>query len=55
MKGRLLAIGLLGVALIAPRTSNAQQPWENIPRLNIYQVAYRFEWNGKTIMLGARL
>lgn len=55
MKGQVLAIGLLGLALLAPRTSSAQQPWENIPRLNIYQVAYPVEWNGKTIMLGARL
>jgi len=29
--------------------------WEDTPRLNIYQLAYPVEWNGKTIMLGARL
>jgi uncharacterized protein len=55
MKGHLLAIGLLGVALVAPRTSSAQEPWSDIPLLNIYQVAYPVEWNGKTIILGARL
>ena len=55
MNGGLLAIGLLGMALAAPGISGAQQPWEDIPRLNIYQVAYPVEWNGKTIMLGARL
>src|SRR5580693_2231404 len=55
MKRDLLAIALLGVALVAPRTSGAQQSWGDIPLLNIYQVAYPVEWNGKTIMLGARL
>jgi dienelactone hydrolase len=55
MKRGLLVIWLLGVALVASRTSGAQQPWDDIPRLNIYQLAYPVEWNGKTIMLGARL
>lgn len=55
MKGPLLAVGLLVVALGAAKTSGAQQPWDNIPLLNIYQLAYPVEWNGKTIMLGARL
>ena len=54
-EGHLLAIGLLGVALVAPGTSNAQQARGDIPPLNIYQVAYPVEWNGKMIMLGARL
>jgi len=55
MKRNLLAIGLLAMSLVTPRTSGAQQAWGNIPLLNIYQVAYPVEWNGKTIMLGARL
>jgi dienelactone hydrolase len=55
MKRVLLAIGLLGMALAASRTSVGQQLWEDIPPLQIYQVAYPVEWNGKTIMLGARL
>lgn len=55
MKGPLLAVGLLVVALGAAKTSGAQQPWDHIPLLNIYQLAYPVEWNGKTIMLGARL
>jgi dienelactone hydrolase len=29
--------------------------WENTPLLDIYQVAYPVVWNGKTIMIGARL
>jgi len=29
--------------------------WENTPLLNIYQVAYTVQWNGKSIMIGARL
>ena len=55
MKRHLLAIVLLGVALVASRPCGAQQAWGDIPLLNIYQVAYPVEWNGKTIMLGARL
>lgn len=55
MKGPLLAVGLPVVALGAAKTCGAQQPWDNIPLLNIYQLAYPVEWNGKTIVLGARL
>lgn len=55
MKGGLLAIGLVMASLVASRTAGAQQPWDDIPLLNIYQVAYPVEWNGKTILLGARL
>jgi uncharacterized protein len=55
MKGRLIAIGLLILSLFALVTARAQQPWDNIPRLNIYQLAYPVQWNGKTILLGARL
>jgi dienelactone hydrolase len=29
--------------------------WEDTPRLNIYQLAYPVEWNGKRILIGARL
>jgi dienelactone hydrolase len=29
--------------------------WEDTPRLRIYYLAYPVDWNGKTIMIGARL
>src|SRR5580698_3244324 len=41
-------------ALLLSAAAPVDDDW-NIPRLNIYQVAYPVEWNGKTIMLGARL
>lgn len=50
-----LAILLLSMALVVPRTSVAQQIWDSITRSTIYQIAYPIERNGKTIMLGARL
>ena len=55
MACRLLAILLLSVVMAAPKNSAAQQVWDNVIRSQIYQIAYPVEWNGKTIMLGARL
>ncbi len=49
---------LLSAALIAALISVAAPValgWEPTPRLNIYQLAYPVDWNGRTIMLGARL
>jgi hypothetical protein len=47
---RVLPLAALLLSAAAP----AADDW-NIPRLDIYQLAYPVEWNGKTIMLGARL
>jgi dienelactone hydrolase len=44
---------LVAVLLIAPVP--VALGWEDTPRLDIYQLAYPVVWNGKTIMLGARL
>jgi dienelactone hydrolase len=51
-------MGLLRIlpltALLLSAAAPVDDDW-NIPRLNIYQLAYPVEWNGRTIMLGARL
>jgi hypothetical protein len=44
---------LAAVFMVA--SSGPGYAWENTPRLNIYQLAYPVAWNGKTILLGARL
>jgi hypothetical protein len=41
-------------ALLLSAAAPVPGDWE-IPRLNIYQLAYPIEWNGLTFMLGARL
>jgi len=47
---RMLPLAALLLSAAAPVADD----WD-IPRLNIYQLAYPVEWNGKTILLGARL
>jgi len=44
---------LAGFLLVA--TIPVARAWEDTPLLNIYQLAYPVDWNGKHIMLGARL
>lgn len=55
MACRLLTILLLSFAFAGQRNAAAQQIWDNITPSHIYQLAYPVDWNGKTIMLGARL
>jgi hypothetical protein len=47
---RILPLAALLLSAAAPVVDD----WD-IPRLNIWQLAYPVEWNSKTIMLGARL
>jgi dienelactone hydrolase len=47
---RILPLAALLLSAAAPVADD----WD-IPRLNIYQLGYPVEWNGKTITLGARL
>jgi dienelactone hydrolase len=47
---RILPLTALLLSAAAPVTDD----WD-IPRLNIYQLAYPVEWDGRTIMIGARL
>ena len=42
-------------AALTITSAGASYAWEDTPPLNIYQLAYPVEWNGKTILLGARL
>jgi len=42
-------------AVLTIAGSGVGHAWENTPPLNIYQVAYPVGWDGKTIMIGARL
>jgi hypothetical protein len=50
----LLRIAFLAAVLMVA-AGGVGDAWENTPLLNIYQVAYPVVWNGKTIMIGARL
>jgi dienelactone hydrolase len=50
----LLRIAFLA-AVVMVAADGVGHAWENTPLLNIYQVAYPVVWNGKTIMIGARL
>ena len=50
----LLKIAFLAAVLMLA-ADGVGHAWENTPLLNIYQVAYPVVWNGKTIMIGARL
>jgi uncharacterized protein len=58
-KGREIEMTLLPKSLLIAFLLGAAPPvalaWENTPSLDIYQVAFPVEWNGKAIMLGARL
>jgi dienelactone hydrolase len=53
--GMMLSRYAFLAALLSIAAARAGHAWEDTPRLNIYQLAYPVEWNGKTIMLGARL
>jgi hypothetical protein len=50
----LLRIAFLA-AVVMVAADGVGHACENTPLLNIYQVAYPVVWNGKTIMIGARL
>ncbi|MBV9655141.1 MAG: hypothetical protein JOZ42_11325 [Acetobacteraceae bacterium] len=50
-----MTIGLLLAALAAPSSAEGQPPWDGIPPLTIYQLAYLVQRNAKQITLGARL
>jgi uncharacterized protein len=45
----------LRAAVLMVAAGGVGHAWETLPLLSIYQVAYPAEWNGKTIMIGARL
>jgi dienelactone hydrolase len=42
-------------ALILITSAPTVLAWEDTPRLNIYQLAYPVDWEGKTVQIGARL
>jgi len=50
-----LLLKVLTTALLLAATGSGARAWDKIARINIYQLAFPTEWNGKTIMLGARL
>jgi dienelactone hydrolase len=47
--------GIMLSVLLLAGVGHTAGAWENTPLLNIYQLAYPVEWNGRTILLGARL
>src|ERR1700722_2155834 len=42
-------------AILCLATISVANAWEDTPRLNIFHLAYPVAWNGRTVMIGARL